>query len=85
MSIRPAITLSQVPDWEFSDTLILKPGPEFAEIVGKQCDTDELTLDRIPDAQREKARAYLAKRREQSDRLSTAGPIAACGGLHDQR
>lgn len=52
------------PKWEFSDTLILKPGPEFAEIVSRQCDVDEGAIDKLPEAQRARARTYLAKRRE---------------------
>ena len=52
------------PHWDFSDTLILKPGPDFAEIVAKHCDVDLATIDKLPEGQRERARAYLAKRRE---------------------
>lgn len=52
------------PDWEFSDTLILKPGPEFADIVARRCDVDEQQLDKFPESFREKARQYLADRRK---------------------
>lgn len=52
------------PQWETSDTLILKPSPDFAEIVARQCDADEQTLDRLPEPVRDRARAYLARRRE---------------------
>jgi predicted neuraminidase len=51
------------PHWEFSDTLILKPGPEFAETVAKQCDVDEAQLDKFPESLRARARQYLADRR----------------------
>ncbi|MBI3864540.1 MAG: exo-alpha-sialidase [Planctomycetia bacterium] len=54
------------PRWDTSDTLILKPGPEFAETVARQCDADEKTLDRLPEPQRDRARAYLARRRERA-------------------
>ena len=64
-----AYTADGPPQWDFSDTLILKPGPEFAEIVARQCAADERALaeqplDKLPEAQRERSRAYLAKRRE---------------------
>jgi predicted neuraminidase len=52
------------PQWETSDTLILKPGPEFAEIVSRQCDLDEPLADQRPEGERERARAYLAARRK---------------------
>jgi predicted neuraminidase len=51
------------PQWDFSDTLILKPGPEFAEIVSKQCDADEAAIDARPEVERERVRRYLAARR----------------------
>lgn len=54
------------PRWDVSDTLILKPGPEFSETVGKQCDLDEPALEKLPEAQRETARKYLARRRERA-------------------
>ncbi len=54
------------PEWETSETLILKPGPEFAETVARQCDADERSLDKLPEAQRDRARAYLARRRERA-------------------
>jgi predicted neuraminidase len=62
--IASAYTADGPPKWDFSDTLILKPGPEFAEIVARHCDAAEATIDKIPEAQRERARGYLAKRRE---------------------
>jgi hypothetical protein len=52
------------PVWETSDVLILKPGPEFAEVVNRQTTADEQALDKLPEPQRERARAYLARRRE---------------------
>jgi hypothetical protein len=61
-----AYTADGPPSWNFSDTIILKPGPEFAEIVARHCDVAEQDLDKIPEAQRDRARAYLAKRREHS-------------------
>ena len=54
------------PRWEFSDLLLLKPGPEFAAAVNKQSDLDEASLDTLPAATRERARAYLAERRKQA-------------------
>jgi predicted neuraminidase len=54
------------PKWDFSDTLILKPGPEFAEIVARQCDADIGTIEKIPEVQRERVRAYLTRRRERA-------------------
>lgn len=54
------------PKWEFSDTIILKPGPEFTAIVMKNCDIDEVKIaaNSLPEAQEKRALAYLAKRRE---------------------
>ncbi|MGE5194833.1 MAG: sialidase family protein [Deltaproteobacteria bacterium] len=54
------------PRWEFSDTLILKPGPEFAAIVARQCDADEQQIDRLAESFRDRARQYLADRRKHS-------------------
>jgi predicted neuraminidase len=52
------------PRWEFSDTILLKPGPEFLQAVERRTQIDEAALDALPDAQRERARAYLALRRK---------------------
>ena len=55
------------PNWELSDTLILKPGPEFAEIVARQCDDDLAQLDRLPERVAGRPiREYLAERRKNS-------------------
>lgn len=64
--IASAYTADGPPKWNFSDTIILKPGPEFTAIVKKQCDIDELKIaaNNLPEAQHERALAYLAKRRE---------------------
>jgi predicted neuraminidase len=62
--ISSAYSKDGAPTWETSDTLILKPGPEFAEIVSRQCDIDEPLIDKRPEAERERARAYLAARRK---------------------
>jgi predicted neuraminidase len=62
--IASAYTTDGAPHWETSDTLILKPGPEFTEIVSRQCDIDEPLIDKRPEAERERARAYLAARRK---------------------
>lgn len=51
------------PKWDFSDTLILKPGPEFAELVARRCDADEQRIDAFPASERDRARKYLADRR----------------------
>jgi len=58
-----AYTADGPPAWEFSDTIVLKPEPEFAEIVAKQCDADELAIDALPESRREQSRNYLARRR----------------------
>ncbi|HEV3236816.1 MAG TPA: exo-alpha-sialidase [Gemmataceae bacterium] len=52
------------PEWQFSDTILLKPGPEFARIVGQQCDKDEANVDSLPTEVRSRTRAYLAQRRK---------------------
>jgi hypothetical protein len=52
------------PRWEFSDTILLKPGPEFLQAVERRTQIDEAALDALPEAQRERARAYLALRRK---------------------
>src|SRR5260370_1201854 len=36
------------PKWDGSDTILLKPGPEFAETVNRQCDADEASLELRP-------------------------------------
>jgi BNR repeat-like domain len=52
------------PHWESSDVLLLKPGPEFAATVARQCDADEALIGNLPADRRERARAYLAERRQ---------------------
>jgi predicted neuraminidase len=52
------------PRWERSDDLLLKPGPEFAEIVARQCDADLARLETLPLELRERGAAYLADRRK---------------------
>lgn len=52
------------PRWDFADTVLPKPGPEFAEVVGKQCDADEARVNQMPEDQRERVRNYLAQRRK---------------------
>jgi predicted neuraminidase len=52
------------PHWESSDTLLLKPSPEFARAVNRQCDADEACLGAFPAEQRERARAALEQRRK---------------------
>src|SRR5437016_4386799 len=54
------------PRWDVGDTIILKPGPEFAETVNRQCDTDEANLDLRPADQRQRVRAYLTERRQRA-------------------
>ena len=54
------------PRWESSDTVLPKPGPEFAEAVNKQCDADEAKLSQLPEGRRAAARAYLAERRKRA-------------------
>jgi len=55
------------PQWEFSDTLILKPGPEFAEVVSQQCAADEKEIEQLPEAARDRARQYLINRRKHAE------------------
>ncbi|MBS0263243.1 MAG: exo-alpha-sialidase [Planctomycetes bacterium] len=52
------------PVWESSETLILRPGPEFGEIVTRQCDADLLLIDSQPESQRDRLKKYFEKRRE---------------------
>jgi predicted neuraminidase len=54
------------PRWEFSDTLVLKPGPEFAQTVARQCDADEAGLAGLPEAQRQRSLTFLADRRKRA-------------------
>jgi predicted neuraminidase len=52
------------PVWEQADDLILKPGPEFTEIVTKQCDVDLLHVDELPEPYNKRAVEYLTRRRK---------------------
>jgi len=61
-----ACTEDGPPKWDGSDTILLKPGPEFAETVNRQCDADEANLGLRPVDQRERVRAYLAERRKRA-------------------
>src|SRR5438105_1368596 len=54
------------PRWDTSDTILLKPGPEFADTVNRQCAAEEANLDQRPADQRERVRAYLAERRKRA-------------------
>src|SRR5437660_691478 len=54
------------PQWEYSDTILLKPGPEFASTVARQCDADEAKLAQLPPEQRERIGAYLGERRKRA-------------------
>jgi arylsulfatase A-like enzyme/predicted neuraminidase len=54
------------PRWDFADTLLLKPGPEFNDLVQKQTDIDETRVDRFPAEEQPKIRAYLAERRRRA-------------------
>ncbi len=57
------------PRWESNDTILLKPGPEFADTVQRQCDRDEADAGQMPADQQARVRAYLAERRRRaSDR-----------------
>jgi predicted neuraminidase len=62
--ISSAFTDDGTPHWDESDTLILKPGPEFADIVSRQCDVDEKGIEQFPEPARERARQYLNNRRQ---------------------
>ncbi|MCS6861034.1 MAG: exo-alpha-sialidase [Abditibacteriales bacterium] len=55
---------SGAPQWDTSEVLILKPGPEFADIVAKHCDVDEANISKLPPEFRARAPAYLAERRK---------------------
>ncbi len=52
------------PRWTESEVILLKPGEEFVHAVTKACDEDEARLSELPEAEREKMRAYLAERRK---------------------
>jgi len=52
------------PQWEQVDDLILKPGPEFAEIVNKKCDEDLNQVKDLPPDYQARAEKYFALRRE---------------------
>lgn len=52
------------PQWEQVDDLILKPGPEFAEIVAKKCDEDLAKVKDLPPDDQARAEKYFALRRE---------------------
>jgi predicted neuraminidase len=54
------------PKWSFADTILLKPGPEFAEAVARQGDIDEANLKAVPPERRERMRAYLQERRKRA-------------------
>jgi len=51
------------PRWDVADTILLKPGPEFPEIVKRQCDIDDVRVEGLPAEQRARARVWLAERR----------------------
>jgi predicted neuraminidase len=51
------------PVWHQETILPIKPGPEFAQIVAASVERDLTRLDRLPEAPRERARAYLEQRR----------------------
>jgi predicted neuraminidase len=51
------------PSWQSSEILLLKPGPDFATTVARQCTADEATIEQYPADQRQRLRAALAERR----------------------
>src|SRR5262249_22878357 len=55
------------PKWEFSDVLLLKPGPEFARIVAERTDAALAELPNVPAERRERWQAYLTERRKRAD------------------
>ncbi|HEV3117511.1 MAG TPA: exo-alpha-sialidase [Gemmataceae bacterium] len=64
--IASAYEADGAPRWDQSDTILLKPGLEFADTVNRQCAADEANLGLRPGGQRERARAYLAERRRRA-------------------
>lgn len=58
------------PRWETNDVLHVTPGPEFEAAVNKEMDAFAPQIDQLPEAQRERARTYLAEsRRKAADKL----------------
>lgn len=47
------------PRWEFSDTMLFKPGPEFLEAVNERCAQEEKQTN-LPPERRERLNAVLA-------------------------
>ncbi len=58
------------PKWETSEVLHVTPGQEFVTSVDQALDAFAAKVDQMPEAQRERARAYLAEtRKNASDKL----------------
>lgn len=59
-----AFTADGPPVWDDSEVLILKPGPEFSEMVNRQTEIDEKQVDQLPESYQVRAAKYFALRRE---------------------
>jgi hypothetical protein len=58
------------PRWDMNDVLHVTPGPEFESTVNKELDAFAPQIDQLPEAQRERARTYLAEtRRKAADKF----------------
>lgn len=51
------------PVWDMNDVLHVTPGPEFETTVNKELDAFAPQIEQLPEAQRERARTYLAEMR----------------------
>lgn len=49
--------------WEINDTMLLKPGPEFTAAINKRTDAALAKVKDLPEAQQERWKTYLEKRR----------------------
>lgn len=52
------------PKWEFNDVLHVTPGAEFETTVNKALDVYAAKIDSMPEAQRERSRAWIAENRK---------------------
>jgi predicted neuraminidase len=50
------------PEWDQSEVLLLKPGPEFAEAVARQTVLDEKLVDGLPELVRPRLKGLLEER-----------------------
>ena len=52
------------PKWEFNDVLHVTPGAEFETTINKTLDVYAAKIDSMPEAQRERSRAWIAENRK---------------------